>query len=90
MIFNGRDATRRNRNAGKTQGGRVRGGRAREKWSRILTNDLWERLSDLQDPCIVAGSEHALSDLLTMPRPRPGINARAKLKKPPEGDSKIP
>ena len=36
---------RRNRKIGLTQGGRVRSGRASEKWSRIFTRDVWEKLS---------------------------------------------
>ncbi len=36
---------RRNRNIGKTQGGRVMNGRATEKWSRFFTQDIWTKLS---------------------------------------------
>src|SRR5258708_37150277 len=38
--------TRRNRNIGKTQGGRVKGGRAVEKSSRVFTDTVWRRLSE--------------------------------------------
>jgi hypothetical protein len=38
--------TRRNRNIGKTQGGRVKDGRAVEKRSRIFTNSIWRILSE--------------------------------------------
>lgn len=41
-----RNPTRRNRNIGKTQGGRVKDGKANEKWSRIFTRSVWEQLSD--------------------------------------------
>jgi hypothetical protein len=37
---------RRNRNIGKTQGGRVRDGKAVEKRSRLFTQDIWTRLSE--------------------------------------------
>jgi len=38
--------TRRNRKIGKTQGGRVKGGRAVEKSSRVFTDTVWRRLSE--------------------------------------------
>jgi hypothetical protein len=38
--------SRRNRNIGKTQGGRVKDGRAIEKASRVFTNDVWRTLSE--------------------------------------------
>jgi hypothetical protein len=41
-----RNPIRRSRNIGKTQGGRVKGGRAREKLSRIFTQDVWTKLSE--------------------------------------------
>ena len=41
-----RNPIRRNRNIGKTQGGRVKDGVAHEKWSRIFTQDIWTRLSE--------------------------------------------
>jgi hypothetical protein len=37
---------RRSRKIGKTQGGRVKDGRANEKWSRIFPEDVWMRLSE--------------------------------------------
>lgn len=40
---------RRSRKIGLTQGGRVRGGRSSEKWSRIFTRDIWDRLSAERD-----------------------------------------
>ena len=40
-----RNPTRRNRNIGKTQGGRVKNGRASEKWSRVFTENIWEEIS---------------------------------------------
>ena len=39
---------RRSRKIGLTQGGRVRDGRASEKWSRIFSRDVWEKLSMYQ------------------------------------------
>jgi hypothetical protein len=36
---------RRNRKIGATQGGRVKNGRAKEKWSHHFTQDIWTRLS---------------------------------------------
>lgn len=43
--------TRRSRKIGKTQGGRVSDGKAREKWSRLFfTTDVWKRLSDPKTP----------------------------------------
>ena len=36
---------RRSRKIGLTQGGRVRDGRAAEKWSRVFSRDIWEKLS---------------------------------------------
>ena len=41
-----RNPIRRSRNIGKTQGGRVKDGRAREKWDRVFTQDVWTRLSE--------------------------------------------
>src|ERR1051325_9884738 len=38
--------TRRNRKIGATQGGRFKGGRAREKWSHHFSQDVWTRLSE--------------------------------------------
>jgi hypothetical protein len=40
--------TRRNRNIGKTQGGRVKNGRAEEKCSRLFTTSVWRFLSDAE------------------------------------------
>ena len=40
---------RRSRKIGLTQGGRVRDGKAYEKWSRIFTREVWERLSERED-----------------------------------------
>jgi hypothetical protein len=40
-----RKPTRRSRKIGLTQGGRVRDGRVSEKWSRIFTRDVWEKLT---------------------------------------------
>jgi hypothetical protein len=37
---------RRNKNIGKTQGGRVKDGEASEKWSRIFSQNTWEQLSE--------------------------------------------
>jgi hypothetical protein len=53
MIFKGRDATRRSRKIGETQGGRVQGGRSEEKRSRVFSNDIWDQLSELRGPCVV-------------------------------------
>jgi hypothetical protein len=36
---------RRSKNIGKTQGGRVKNGRATEKWSRAFGQGLWQQLS---------------------------------------------
>lgn len=41
--------TRRSRNIGKTQGGRVTDGRAVEKWSRFFGHNIWSKLSDLPE-----------------------------------------
>ncbi|MEZ5426314.1 MAG: hypothetical protein R2747_08625 [Pyrinomonadaceae bacterium] len=41
-----RNPIRRNKNIGQTQGGRVRDGRSREKFSRIFTRDVWTKLSE--------------------------------------------
>jgi len=38
--------TRRSRKIGKTQGGRVKNGKAVEKYSRFFSNTIWERLTD--------------------------------------------
>jgi hypothetical protein len=40
--------SRRSRKIGITQGGRVRDGRASEKWSRLFTRDVWQKLSTPQ------------------------------------------
>ncbi len=40
-----RSPTRRNKRIGKTQGGRVRDGKAREKRSRVFTHATWKKLS---------------------------------------------
>jgi hypothetical protein len=37
---------RRNRNIGKTQGGRVQNGKASEKWSRFFNRNIWQKLSE--------------------------------------------
>jgi hypothetical protein len=52
-MLNGRNAARRSRKIGETQGGRIREGRAEEKRSRIFTNDVWDRLSELKGPCVI-------------------------------------
>lgn len=44
-----RNPVRRSRNIGKTQGGRVKDGRAYEKWSRVFTQDVWTKLSESGD-----------------------------------------
>jgi hypothetical protein len=44
-----RNPMRRSRKIGLTQGGRVRDGRASEKWCRVFTRDVWEKLSIHQD-----------------------------------------
>ncbi len=36
---------RRNRNIGKTQGGRVKNGRPEEKWSRMFPENEWHKIS---------------------------------------------
>ncbi len=41
-----RKPVRRSRKIGLTQGGRVSDGRAREKWSRIFGNDVFQKLSE--------------------------------------------
>jgi hypothetical protein len=41
-----RNPTRRNRRIGMTQGGRVKNGRAREKQSHRITQDIWTQLSE--------------------------------------------
>ena len=41
-----RNPIRRSRKIGLTQGGRVKGGRAYEKWSRVFTQDIWAKLSE--------------------------------------------
>jgi hypothetical protein len=50
-----RNPTRRSRKIGLTQGGRVRDGRAAEKWSRVFTRDVWQCLSEgrVGQPCAV-------------------------------------
>jgi hypothetical protein len=37
---------RRNKKIGKTQGGRVKDGRAQEKWSRVISRNIWGILSE--------------------------------------------
>ena len=44
-----RNPIRRNRNLGKTQGGRVTNGKAQEKPTRLFTQDIWTRLSENKD-----------------------------------------
>ena len=44
-----REPARRSRKIGLTQGGRIRDGRPSEKWSRIFTRDVWNRLSLMPD-----------------------------------------
>ncbi|MCP3928892.1 MAG: hypothetical protein GY705_07310 [Bacteroidetes bacterium] len=45
-----RNPTRRNKNIGKTQGGRVKDGRADEKWSRLWFNtDIYSRISESKE-----------------------------------------
>jgi len=45
-----RNPVRRNKNIGKTQGGRVKSGKADEKWSRLWFNtDIYAKLSDSND-----------------------------------------
>ena len=39
---------RRNRKIGKTQGGRVQNGISYEKWSRIFTRTMWDKLSEAE------------------------------------------
>lgn len=41
-----RNPIRRSRKIGQTQGGRVKGGKAREKVSRMFTGGIWEKLSE--------------------------------------------
>jgi hypothetical protein len=41
-----RNPTRRSRNIGKTQGGRVKDGRATEKWSRLFPENKWRQITD--------------------------------------------
>jgi hypothetical protein len=41
-----RNPTRRSKNIGKTQGGRVRSGRPQEKRSRIFSQTIWDQLSE--------------------------------------------
>jgi hypothetical protein len=43
-----RHPMRRSRKIGVMQGGRVGDGRATEKWSRVFTRDVWQRLSTPQ------------------------------------------
>ncbi len=40
-----RNPMRRSRKIGLTQGGRIRDGRVSEKWSRVFTRGVWEKLS---------------------------------------------
>jgi hypothetical protein len=51
-----RNPIRRNRNIGKTQGGRVKDGRAVEKVSRAFPLDVWDKLSE------EAGKWHVLRE----------------------------
>jgi hypothetical protein len=47
LMMNGMyNPIRRNRKIGVTQGGRVKNGQAREKWSHHFTQDVWTRLSE--------------------------------------------
>ena len=41
-----RNPTRRSRNIGTTQGGRVKNGRATEKWSRLFPENKWQQISE--------------------------------------------
>lgn len=41
-----RNPTRRSRNIGKTQGGRVKNGRAEQKWSRLFPENKWNQISE--------------------------------------------
>ena len=41
-----RNPVRRNKNMGKTQGGRVKDGRASEKWSRMFPENKWQQISN--------------------------------------------
>ena len=52
-VQRGRNPARRSRKIGKTQGGRVQGGRAREKWSHLFTDDIWTRLSEASGSLVV-------------------------------------
>ena len=40
-----KNPVRRSRNIGKTQGGRVKDGRAQEKWSRLFPENKWREIS---------------------------------------------
>ena len=45
-----RNPTRRNRNIGKTQGGRVKDGKPEKKWSRLWFNtDIYAKISDSEE-----------------------------------------
>ena len=44
-----KNSIRRNKNIGKTQGGRVQNGKAYEKWSRFFNRDIWQKLSEEND-----------------------------------------
>lgn len=52
-----RNPIRRNRRIGKTQGGRVKHGASREKWTRVFSPSVWSALSDRSDRdgcCVLA------------------------------------
>jgi hypothetical protein len=53
---------RRNRKIGKTQGGRVRDGKAVEKRSRVFTQDIWTRLSEAPHRGFIVLSENPSRD----------------------------
>lgn len=44
-----RNPIRRSKKIGRTQGGRVKDGKPRKKWSRVFTRDIWEALSEPSD-----------------------------------------
>lgn len=46
MVIKMFNPIRRNKNIGKTQGGRVKDGRAYEKWSHVFSQGVWTRLSE--------------------------------------------
>jgi len=53
---------RRNRKIGKTQGGRVRDGRSVEKRSRVVTQDIWTRLSEAPEKGFIVLRENPSRD----------------------------